>query len=67
MVKTMLLSISLQAQQYGGGEECHPLPGLSPWDITSCSVSNCLYVSNGEGQYPSLLRITKDEEHRFNN
>lgn len=42
-----------------------PLPGISPFDIAACAVSNCVYVLTEESKCHSVLRITKDEEHKF--
>lgn len=44
------------------------LPGISPSDIEGCSVSDCVYAlcENVYETSASVLRITKDEEQRFN-
>lgn len=42
-----------------------PLPGISPFDIAACALSDCVYVLTEESKCCSVLRITKDEERKF--
>jgi len=41
-------------------------PGIHPLEIAGCSASNCVYVLCKGSQYPSVQRITKQEDHQFN-
>jgi len=48
-------------------KEVIPLPGTDAQFMAGCNVSDCLYicVTQGDSIYPSVLRISRDEDHTF--